>query len=160
MLRPLHDSRIYPCCITSQSTEVMGPLRWRQGKDALLYVKHKHKWLHMSDVSSEALSLRLIRPLQAWDLRPSHELVSMYTPHCSTVHIHHRACQWDVYYSHIPADQTHTYIKGRPLTICFCEGRCSDKAGRHSQGAAALRRSHALLICGPHAGGALGTCWL
>lgn len=114
-----------------------------------------HKCLHNADVSSEALSFGLIRP-ETCGLLMSKGLVIMYTLHYPAVLVHHRACQCDVYYSHIPGDQAHTYIKGQRLTICFCEGRCSDKAGRHSRGAA-LRRSHALLICGPLAWEYLGS---
>ncbi len=111
----------------------------------------------MADVGSQAfisVSSDPCRP-EIDGLLMTKDFVSMYTLHCPTVHIHQRACHWEVYYSHIPGDQAHTYIKGWPLTICFCEGRCSDKAGQHSQGAA-RRRSHALLICGPHARECLG----
>lgn len=87
----------------------------------------------------------LIRPPQASDLWPSYDQSLSYTLHFSTVHIDHRPVS--AMCSHIPGDQAYTYIKGWPLTVCCCEGRCSDNAGQHSQGAA-LRRSHALLICG------------
>lgn len=75
-----------------------------------------------------SLSSDPCRPDSLYSLFMTKDFVGMCAPHHATVHIHHRACQGDVYYSHIPGDQAHTYIKGWPLTIYFCEGRCRDKA--------------------------------